>query len=410
MFDPVNYPLTGQWWMDHHDQFIIGHSPIVSDIHYGNLLDYSYEEVRAYRLAVIREIIDRYSDIMDGLELDFNRVQVLFPKDRASASAPLVTEMLVQIRKMLVEKAKETRRTYWLFVRIPPTLHNCEWAGLDIAQWMDQKLVDVILPSQLMTLAQDMPVDEFVALARPAGCRVYPSIYPRTSYTWDFVPHPTEESFSSPAKREVSTDLVRGAAANYWQMGATGFQLYNFHHEDNGLRPYSDRLYRVMRDLSCPQALNQANKVFSITPAYYLDHEDSYEFRKQVPFQLEAGKSQKLKLWCGDDWSQTSAEFQPKYTGLRLGLKNATPSTNLTVILNDQSIYEGVIGKHLEEAKGNHPKTAPDEFVQFDIPSTQLHRGPNQLIISVGDVDKPVSVAEVCIGVFYTQEYLKLIE
>ncbi|MBT3373979.1 MAG: hypothetical protein HN406_00190, partial [Lentisphaerae bacterium] len=73
--DPLNYPLTGRFWMENQDR-TLGVSP-VKGYDYSKLLDFAHPEVRAHRLAVIEEIIERYGDLMDGLELDFNRVQIL---------------------------------------------------------------------------------------------------------------------------------------------------------------------------------------------------------------------------------------------------------------------------------------------------------------------------------------------
>ena len=90
VFDPHEYPLTGQFW-DKHQNLIIGldRSPILSQKMYGNLFDFSHKEVRDHRLAVIKEVIDRYGDISEGIELDFNRTQIFFPRGhgrRARAS------------------------------------------------------------------------------------------------------------------------------------------------------------------------------------------------------------------------------------------------------------------------------------------------------------------------------------
>jgi hypothetical protein len=87
MTDPQEYPLTGEFWMKNGQRLRIGDSPILSRAEYGNLLDFSHAEVRDHRLGVVFEIIERYGDIMDGIEMDFNRVQVLFPRGNAHERA-----------------------------------------------------------------------------------------------------------------------------------------------------------------------------------------------------------------------------------------------------------------------------------------------------------------------------------
>ncbi|MBL9200781.1 MAG: hypothetical protein JNL39_09760, partial [Opitutaceae bacterium] len=167
--DPLNYPLTGRFWMEHQDA-TIGVSPVAGYDAYRHLLDFSRPEVRAYRLGVILEVIGRYADLMDGLELDFNRFQIFFPPGTAADHAHLITDMLVQVRARLDEVAARQGRPLPLVVRVPPTLKNCTWSGLAVEEWLGRRLIQTIIPAQTMTLAHDMPVDEFVRLARPAGC------------------------------------------------------------------------------------------------------------------------------------------------------------------------------------------------------------------------------------------------
>ena len=94
IFDPFEYPLTGAFWLENHEQMTIKDSPILSDDHYGNLLDFTHEAVRQYRLDILFEMIDRYGDLMDGLEMDFNRSQVLFPRGQGPKQAHLITAMV----------------------------------------------------------------------------------------------------------------------------------------------------------------------------------------------------------------------------------------------------------------------------------------------------------------------------
>lgn len=413
MFTPFEYPLTGEFWLKNHEKLIIGleRSPILSDKHYGNLLDFSHKEVRDFRLAVIKEVIDRYGDISDGIEMDFNRMQVLFPRGTAEERAHLVTEMVAQVRAWLDEAGKKHGREMYLVVRVPPTLKNCRWAGLEVEKWMQQRLVDVVSPSQLMTLAHDMPVDEFVKLARPAGCKVYPSLYPRTVYQWEFVPKPSEAVYAKPSKREVTPQLVRGAAQNYWMMGADGYSLFNFHHEDMAVRPFSDRLYRIFRDLAEEKCLTGADKLYQITPAYYLDHEDTYQYRKQVPVALQDGEPQKLSIVIGEDFSDPLVQDLPPYVGIRLGFTAFPQDAAVEFTVNGRKPVGAVKRGGAIEATGSHPKTVPSFYVQVPLQDlTLFRRGRNDLTVEMkGTGGAEVKLAEVQLGVVYNRQYLDML-
>ncbi|MDC0935363.1 hypothetical protein OAS39_03675 [Pirellulales bacterium] len=403
MFDPLQYPLTGKFWMEHHERLKIRDSPILSDPHYGQLFDYSHQEVRDFRLAVLEEVIDRYQDLMDGLELDFNRVQVFFPYQKAEERAHLMTDVVAKVRRRLDEAGKRNDRTYYLFVRAPPTLENCKWAGLDIAAWVDRQLVDVLIPAQLMTLAHDMPVDAFVQLAKPHGVQVYPAIYPQTEWMWPMVEQPQSTSYQGAPEIMATGSLFRGAAANYWNMGASGFQLFNFRTTDV---PFTDGMYRTMRDLADRGCLRLANKVFAVTPGYYLDYEGTYQYRKQLPLEIQSAQSQTVDLLVGDDLAEAP---QPDRLQLRLGFRNASDADQLELRLGDRLLHEGPIGNRLLTAGKAPRQTAPTHYVQLPIDAPSLiQRGPNQLKIRIvrassAAVGQPLQIVECQLGVFYTR-------
>lgn len=402
--DPLHYPLTGAFWIKHHAQYRIGLSPITSRASYRELLDFSHEAVRQHRLGVLFEIIDRYQDLMAGVELDFNRVQVLFPLGKAAERGHLITDMIAAVRQRLDMVGKRNGKAYCLFVRVPPALKNCHWAGLEIEEWMERRLVDVLIPAQLMTLAHDMPIDEFVTIAKPAGCRVYPAIYPRTSWAWPFAHEHSPSSYTSPVSRVAPPELVRGAASNYWHLGAAGFQLYNFN------LPPDDRTYRIMRDLARPESLTRTSKVYAITPSYFLDHEDTYQYRKQIPLDLGPGQPHRLTLVVGD----ALAGLTPDCCALRLGVRGMDRQHEMVVSLNGHVLHSGTMGDRLVVVTGKAPANRrahpppPTAYLQLPVSDLgMLKRGANDLRLTARreKPDQPPTIVEAQLGVLYTRSY-----
>jgi hypothetical protein len=295
---------------------------------------------------------------------------------------------------------------------VPPALKNCRWAGLLVDEWMKERLVDVLIPSQLMTLAHDMPVDEFVALAAPAGARICPSIYPRTSWTWPFTSSPAESSYAAPAARTASPELIRGAAANYWHMGATSFQLYNFN------LPPDDMGYRAMRDLAAPGTLGRSSRVYAITPAYYLDSEDTYQYRKQIPAPAAPDGPLSLTILVGEKLTGSAAPPKPDYCGLRLGLRDADRATKLRVEFNGRVIHDGSLADRFTAVKSGAPpklsgrQLAPTAYAQFPLEDLRLIRqGANAIEIAVEmpAEDGQITVVEAQLGVLYTRSLSELL-
>jgi len=201
---------------------------------------------------------------------------------------------------------------------------------------------------------------------------------------------------------------VRGAASNYWHLGAAGFQLYNFN------LPPDERTYRVMRDLARPESLTRMSKIYAITPAYFLDHEDTYQYRKQVPLDLGPGQPHRLTLAIGDDLSV----LKPDYCALRLGLRGLEPQHEMVVSLNDRELHSGTVGDRLVVVTGRapgHPRAhppAPAAYLQLPIDSLQsLKRGTNDLTLTAhfGKAARAPSVVEVRLGALYTRTYAEML-
>jgi len=401
IFDPVDYPLTGKFWLDHQETMTIGESPQPADEHYGNLLDFSHEEVRQYRLDVVFEVIERYEDLLDGIELDFNRFQMIFPKDKGYERGHLVTEMIAKVRQRLDEAEARQGRDLYVFVRVPPSLADCHRMGYRIEDWLSPRIVDVVLPSQLMTLAHDMPVRELVNLCGPAGVRVYPSLYPRTSYMWPFLREPKAGDYPKLPSRQVSHELWRGAVANYWDQGAAGIQLFNFN------LPADDWTFTILRDAasSIPQQFSErAHKIFAITPGYYLDYTDTYQYKKQLPVIVREGEPAVFRLYIGEDYSDPARKASVAWSAIRLGFKKEQIGADwqLQLQANGMVLHEGPVEERLVETEG--------ALVYLQVPVHDMavwRHGENRIRLVVSGLSE-VRLEEVLVGVYFREHDLSL--
>ncbi len=404
--DPQNYPLTGRFWMEHRDA-TIGSSPVAGNPMYQHLLNYAREDVRAYRLAVILEACDRYAELMDGFELDFNRFQIFFPPGQAQLHAPLMTELVRSVRQRLVKISAEQGRPLRLVVRVPPALANCEWAGLEIEKWCQERLVDVIIPAVVMTVTHDMPVDEFVKIARPHGVQVYGSLYGRGGYQWPFSAVHDAAAYAQEVTRTPDAAQILAAAINQFHLGATGMQLYNFSYFNAG----QDMMKAVTHGLVNPETIPLGQRRYQVTQGYYLDKENNYEYRKQIPLPLPPGQKATVRLLIGEDLAQAAP--RPAQVALRLGLNGANKAWQglaLTVTVNDHPVHSGPVEEHLQVTTGKRhgggSHSAPTEaYVQWPWPVADLgalRKGWNEVEVMVeggSGVKGAVQLVEVEVGV-----------
>ena len=381
--DPMHSPLTGRFWIEHQDASI-GATPVPGVDSYRYLLNYAREDVRAYRLAVIVEAMNRYADIMDGFELDFNRFQIFFPPGQAEPNRHLLTEVVRKARAELKRISKEQRRPMKLIVRVPPAVKNCTWSGIDIAAWTRQHLVDAIIPAQGMTLAHDMPIDEFVALAKPEDIKVIGSLYGRSGYHWPFSAEHREESYKWEVKRTPDAAKFLGAALNQRLMGADGHQIYN---------------YILHTDPLTAKALStqEGPRRYHITTAYFHDHLDTYEYRKQLPTALNLEKKTTLRLMIGEDPAKADPEAY-----LRLGLHGANQKyddVKMTVSLNGETFHEGITAAQMVVTKGvRHGiscSPATEAYAQWRVREVSLLRqGWNTIEVTLHTASAPLEVVE----------------
>lgn len=170
----------------------------------------AYKEVREYHLAIMEELIDYGAD---GISILFNRsfpfvlydnpVVVEFLKKYdidpfdindddiqwLKFKATYITLFLEEIRTMLIRKACEHERQYFLSIIVPNSVENCLYASIDVAEIISRQLIDYIIIHPLQCPggkavdnspeAVGVCVREFIKLAAGNNCKVFADVYPR---------------------------------------------------------------------------------------------------------------------------------------------------------------------------------------------------------------------------------------
>lgn len=397
MANPEHHSMTSEFWFKHRAEFTIKESPLAFQPAYGNLLDFTHAAVRRLRLDTVFEALERNHDLVDGFELDFNRFQVFFPKGRAAAGAPLITELVRQVRARLDRMAAAEKRLMALFVRIPPSMADCTTAGLEIERWMREGLVDLVSPAQIMTLAGDMPIRDLVALGKRHGVRVYPSLYPRTSWRLPFPAHTANRYAGGALSRGATLEEIRGAASNYRAMGVDGFYLFNFYNAFGSSRPHDEMLYRIARDLARPESLRGQSVVYTVTKSYYNDGPGSYAYGKQLPARIAPDGKLRVALDVAEN--PGDGPFPLQTCELRLGFRALPAAAGVTVKLNGREVFVEKSGAGARLSTRQITKSAPkprdaaEDYVHVPLSwPGALVRGRNEFLISVAG---PLSSTEV---------------
>ena len=167
----VRNPLEqSDFWLDH-PEFYVGEHPGWNAT---GALNFAHEEVRQYKLNMIREICEGYD--LDGLELDFMRFPVYFPYGEGENYLDVMTDFVADARSIADEAGQRRGRPILLTVRVPSRMDFCLSRGFDVRTWVEKGLVDFITLSAFFTDDPILPVREFIEALGPAEIGVYGSL------------------------------------------------------------------------------------------------------------------------------------------------------------------------------------------------------------------------------------------
>ncbi len=215
-------------------------------------------EVRAYKLALAEEAIANYD--LDGLDWDFCRWPRLFPKGRQKESKELLTNLIRQIKAALETKSKKIGRKLCFSVRVPPTFELALGFGIDVKKWLEEGLVDILVPGAVINM-QRLPVEEYIEATKGTDVEVIAHI----DMNLNGVGYPTRGHLSYvmwPDRGYYTNEMYRAVAANYWQAGVDGIYLWNNHLIKFGRNIHFERT--PWKEIGDPDLIARKNKHYIV--------------------------------------------------------------------------------------------------------------------------------------------------
>jgi len=237
-------------------------------------LDYNQPEVRAYYLASLRDLAQRYD--VDGFQLDWMR----FPRhlkgkspEEIWAKRDALTQFVASTRTMLDEIGRQRNKRILLAVRIPTTPEGCRNLGCDLPQWTQKRLVDFITAAPFLTTDFVIP---FQAFREWIGSQSMP-IYAGADMNHGGRIH-TPESY-------------RGWALSMHDQGADGLNVFN-------VPCYAERIdespYYWVADLNDPQKLTRQPTLYTLPSNIH--RVAGIDQTAPLPITLEPGQSAERSL------------------------------------------------------------------------------------------------------------------
>lgn len=326
------------------------------------MLDFQYEEVREYKLAMIQELINNYD--IDGLLLDFLRSPAYFNLSTTTAEQreQIITEFVAKVKAMLDAKSAQTGKAYYFGVVIPLTDTINADCGINVDMLYDAGVRIFTFWDYYMTV-QDYDWLEEVKSD-------YPDIiaYAEVSQATSYLPGSNPNQVRYTTKEQYYT-----SAYTAYAHGADGLAVFNFAFYRNWQYAADPKLgneppFEIINDLKNTELLKSAAQHYFIGHTYnYIN----YDFALNTAF-LTATKSMTFQMdmippeggWTTDGILKLEATTDISNVTITVKVNGVTVAKTAYTGEPYNNPYEGLIG------------TAA-QIQCFTVPSYLLETGEN---------------------------------
>ena len=321
--DGVGHPQLLASFKIEHPEWLIG-----SGHPYGgcNQLNFAIPEVLDFKFAIIEEASRKYD--FDGFEIDFQRSAPHFLPGTEPESAYILTDFLRRVREHLNERGAERGRSISLAVRVCESIEACRLNGYDVATWIRNGLMDMII---LGSGAIDIEVEAFKELAVGTDTLVFPCLYGWPSGYGKF-----------------TAGMCRALATNYWYQGADGIYTFNWNAHTYTQRP-TEEAHRVfahqidlLQEIDDPEKMRGKDKEFAAdrggAPSWAYPHN---WIHCVLPVRIGAGEapSVEVPVLIGEDLSGSP---EPRRIQLRVEMIELADADRLEFAVNENDLIEQV--------------------------------------------------------------------
>jgi hypothetical protein len=365
-----------------HPEYRLGPDPLRS----GQLvLNWAIPEVRAQKLAFIREICENYD--IDGFEMDFMRFCALFQQDKTTREqrCGIMTAFVRQVREILDRTARRGQRR-WLCARVPCLLKGLDALGLDVRELSDTGL-DMVNVSAFYYTTQHT---EFAAIRKLAP---QAAMYLEMCHTiWNgpkLVP-----GYDTSLFRRATDEQFYTTAHLAYARGADGMSLFNFAYYREfgspGRGPFSEPPFHVLKRLGDRAWLAQQPQHFFLAQGW----NNPFERPALLPRTVAPNKPLAFNL-----------DFAPPAGGWkkegRLRIQTEKPVGDAVWMAKLNSVELPPNADVTEPFPNPSPVMlgTPEEHRAFRVPTDALKDGPNrlELVMSGGNTASLVFI-DVALG------------
>ncbi len=322
-------------------------------------LDYGQAQVRQYMLALLAELLERYGDVIDGLQLDWLR----FPRHLAGspeqvwAQREVLTDFTAAVRQLLAQQA----RPILLGARVPTSPTGCRVMGVDLAQWGARKLVDLLVVCPFLTTDWQMPIAELRAVLHNRDIPVY------AGFDLAFGP------------QVHFPESLRGICTSLYDCQPDGLYLFNF---PCWIERLAARPYHWLQGLERPDTA--AAKPLTLSVNHQRSRVPGVDQPAVIPVPLAPSQRVTLALHIPSAALPCWRALAHADCGGDVTLQvNGQPATPQTFRPDHTGPYRSeVFSEFVNHYRPKTLRSNPPDCRQFRIEPDSLQPGPNQFVFT----------------------------
>ncbi|MDA1349885.1 MAG: hypothetical protein O3A47_13635 [Chloroflexi bacterium] len=323
---------------------------------------------RDHGTGVIKELVSGYD--IEGVEIDFPGIipeveSLYFAPDELIAGTAIMTEWLREAARLIrTGKGKQLE----VGARIFPTEKMNLAQGCDVRTWINEGLVDYVMPQFFGDMNQDpdLPLEWIVDLAHEHDVSVYGNLQP-------FVRDKSTTLDDSTVTRWVypTPENFRATMANYWAKGVDGlctwFMKWPLEIEQRG----------VLTEMGDPDLVADKTKVLTLRRRAKYPSSMGYDAPLPVKIpEVDGTKRYPISFYLADD--VIAKADRVRRVVLRVHVSNVVTQDRVGVWLNGKSLESEVCLRDF----ARHDATR-DQWLEFPLQDILPKQGANLLEVSL---------------------------
>ena len=276
----------------------------------GQGYDYAHPEVRAYQLAFLREVLERYD--ADGIELDWSRFPQHLRAGFELLDAHCLTDFMRKAKNLIGEYAQKRGHLIQIGMRLPSRPELARRHGFELGVLRDEHLADVVVVTNFFpNTDHDMPMELWrEILGKEIELDAGLEVGLRTNNQSPFMVGTLETSL--------------GYACEYLHRGADAIYLFNHMRGATGIQDDAalQQLLAVAGDATTAYPMKRRHVLSCCTTNYV-----SIDTRALLPLEVDGNSYAQIRIHVGGGTAGRNAT-------ILLGFKENDSDLPLDVRLN----------------------------------------------------------------------------